>query len=102
MDEARLRAELEDSKAEIKRLNARLSTGVPTIHKDLSLISMVPKCFDAESEVPLEELFSCIECSASIGRWVPADQIKIATLRLTGATKLFYNGCPELHAADVT
>jgi len=26
----------------------------------------------------------------------------IATLRLTGAAKLFYNGCPELHAADVT
>jgi len=26
----------------------------------------------------------------------------IATLRLTGAAKLFYNGSPELHAADVT
>jgi len=50
----------------------------------------------------LDEFFSCIEGSASIGRWEPADRIKIATLRLTGAAKLFYNGCPELHAADVT
>ena len=102
MAEAPLRAELEESKAEIHRLNARLSTGVPTFHKDLSLISMVPKWSGANSEVPLEEFFSCIEVSASIGRWEPADQIKIATLRLTGAAKLFYNGCPELHAADVT
>jgi len=46
--------------------------------------------------------FSCIEGSASIGRWEPADRIKIATLRLTGAAKLFYTGCPEPHAADVT
>ena len=46
--------------------------------------------------------FFCIEGSASIQRWDPADQIKIATFRLTVAAKLFYNGCPELHAADVT
>jgi len=75
MVEARLRAELEESKAEIHRLNARLSTAVPTLHKDLSLISMVPKWPGAESEVPLEKLFSLIEVSASIGLWEPADQI---------------------------
>jgi len=44
MAEARLRAKLEESKAEIKRLNDSLATGVPTLHKDLSLFSMVPKC----------------------------------------------------------
>ena len=57
MAEVRLRTELEESKAEIQRLNARLSTGVPTLHKELSLISMVPKWSGAESEVPLEEFF---------------------------------------------
>jgi len=102
MAEARLRAEFEESKAEIHRLNVRLSTGVPTLHKDLSLISMVPEWSGAESEVPLDEFFSCIEGSASLGRWESADRIKIATLRLTGAAKLFCNGCPELNAADVT
>ena len=69
MAEARLRAEFEESKAEIHRLNVRLSTGVPTLHKDLSLISMVPEWSGAESEVPLDEFFSCIEVPASIGRW---------------------------------
>jgi len=57
MAEARLRAELEESKAEIHRLNARISTAVPTLHKDLSLISMVPKWSGAESEVLLEDFF---------------------------------------------
>jgi len=28
--------------------------------------------------------------------------LRIAVLKLTGAAKLFYNGCPELHAEDVT
>jgi len=80
MAEARLRTELEESKAEIHRLNVRLSKGVPTLHKDLSLISVVPRWSGAESEVPLEEFFSCIEGVGSIGCWEPADQIKIATL----------------------
>jgi len=57
MAEARLRAELEESMAEIDRLNARLSTGVPTTHKEFSLISMVPKWSGTDSEVPLEEFF---------------------------------------------
>jgi len=57
MAEARLLAELEGSKAEIHRLNARLSTGVPTLHKEISLISMVPKLSGADSEDPLEECF---------------------------------------------
>jgi hypothetical protein len=26
----------------------------------------------------------------------------VATLRLTGATKIFFNGCPDLHAEDIT
>ena len=102
MAEARSRAELEESKAEIERLSDSLSTAVPTVRKDLSMISMIPKWSGSEAEVPLEEFFSCVEGAASIGRWEQEDQIKIATLRLTGAAKVFYNGCPELHAADVT
>ena len=43
MAEARLRAELEESKAEIQRQSERLSGGPPTVHKELSLVSFVPK-----------------------------------------------------------
>ena len=102
MAEQRLQAELAESKMEIQRLRERLSIAMPTVHKDLSLISLVPKWSGLESGVPLEEFFSSIEGSALIGRWEQSDMIRIAVLKLTGAAKLFYNGCPELHAEDVT
>jgi len=40
MAEVRLRAELEKFKAEIVRLKQRMSLDVPTVHKDISLISL--------------------------------------------------------------
>jgi len=55
MAEARLRAELEESKAEIQRLKDRLSGGPPTVHKDLLLVSLVPRCSGLDSAVPIEE-----------------------------------------------
>ena len=102
MTEARLQAELAESKMEIQRLRERMSIAMPTVHKDLSLIFLVPKWSGLESGVPLEELFSSSEGSALIGHWEQSDKIRIAALKLTGAAKLFYNGCPELHAEDVT
>ena len=102
MAEARLQTELLESKNEIARLKERLSTAMPTVHKDLSLISLIPKWSGLEAGVPLEEFFSSIEGSAQIGRWEQSDKIRIAVLKLTGAAKLFYNGCPELHKEDVT
>ena len=68
MEEARLQAELLESKNEIRRLRERLSTAMPTVHKDLSLISLVPKWSGSDAEVPLEEFSSSIEGSAEIGR----------------------------------
>ena len=61
------------------------------------LISLVPKWSGLESGVPLEEFFDSIESSAQIGRWDEIDKLRIATLRLTDAAKMFYNGCTELH-----
>jgi hypothetical protein len=97
-----LLAELNESKAEIQRLRERLSTTKPAVHKDLSLNYLVPKWSGTEASVPLEEFFSSIEGSAQIGRWDESDKIRIAVLKLTGAAKLFYNGCPELHEQQVT
>jgi len=97
MAEARLRAELEESKAEIQRLNERLSGGPPTVLKDLPLVSLVPKWSGLNSAVPIEECFASIEGAAHIGKWEEPDHIRIAVLKLTDAARLFYNGCPELH-----
>jgi hypothetical protein len=37
-----LQAELLEAKAEVNRLRERMSLGVPTVHKDLSLVALVP------------------------------------------------------------
>ena len=57
MAEAKFRADFEEFIAEIARLKQRVSPDVPAIHKDLSLISLVPKCSGAENSVPLDEFF---------------------------------------------
>jgi GTP cyclohydrolase II len=97
-----LLAELNESRAEVQRLRERLYTTMPTVHKDLSLISLVPKWSGLEASVPLEEFFSSIEGLAQIGRWDESDKIRIAVLKLKGAAKLFYNRCPQLHTQQVT
>jgi hypothetical protein len=58
------REELAESKAEIARLKDRLSMAMPTVHKDLSLISLVPKWSGAETAAPLEEFLDSIETAA--------------------------------------
>jgi len=75
---------------------------MPTIHKDLSLISIVPKWSRAETAVPLEEFLSSIVGAATMGRWTEEDCVQIATLHLLDPAKTFYNSNLDPHAADVT
>ena len=97
-----LQAELLEAKAEVHRLRERMSLGVPTVHKDLSLVALVPKWSGQESSVSLEEFFASIEGSARIGRWEGQDQIEIAILKLAGSARMFYQRCPELHEEGLT
>jgi hypothetical protein len=57
----RLQAGLAETKAELQRLRKRVSVGTHTVHKDLSLISLIPKWSGAETGIPLEEFLSVIE-----------------------------------------
>ena len=98
MAEAKLRSDLEEAKTEIARLKQRISPDVPAVHKDLSLISLVPKWSGAENSVPLDEFLSCIERASTIGRWDMADRLQVAILRLADPAKTFYNTCLELQA----
>jgi hypothetical protein len=59
MAEARLQAELAETKAELQRVRERFSVGT-TVHKDLSLISVVPKWSGTEAAIPLDEFISSI------------------------------------------
>ena len=98
----RLRIELVERKIEIARLRDRLSMATTTIHKDLSLISLIPKWSGAEAAVPLEDFLSSIEGAAKMGRWTQENCVQLATLRLLDPAKAFYNSNLDLHAADMT
>jgi len=52
MAEAKLMQEIVESRAEINRLREQLSSGMHTVHKDLSLISLVPKCSGGRERDP--------------------------------------------------
>jgi len=100
--EARLKLELSEAQLEIQRLRERLSTTPPTAHKDLSLVSLVPKWSGAESAISLEEFFSSIEGSAKIGHWAEVDCLQVAVLKLAESARTFYFSCPQLHEETVT
>ena len=97
MSEARILSELTETKNELQRLKERMSIGTPTVHKDFSLISLVPKWSRLDSGVTLQDFFASTETSAKLGRWLENDQREIAVMRLAGSAKLFYQGCAELH-----
>jgi hypothetical protein len=101
MQEQSLQAQLAESKAEVARLRDRLSVGVPTVHKDLSLVSLVPRWTGTESASPLEEFLNSIDSAAELGRWSAQDCVRVATLKIAGAARSFYNTCSELHSVDV-
>ena len=92
MAEAQLRAELADTKAELQHLKERISVGTPTVHEDLSLISLIPKWSGSETGIPLHEFLSSIESSGRMGLWQDADRLEIAILGLSDVAKQFYNG----------
>jgi len=93
----RLQTELAEIKMELQRLRESMSHGMPTLHKDLSLVTLIPKWSGSDSAVTLEEFLSSVESAARIGRWQDADKREIAVLKLTDSAKLFYLGCSELH-----
>jgi hypothetical protein len=83
MAHAQLQRKLDELKLEIQRL--RMSLGAPTVHKDLSLISLIPKWSGSGSSNSLEEFISILEASAQIGRWEAKDMLEIAALKLQGS-----------------
>jgi hypothetical protein len=102
MSEQKLAEDLARSRAEVARLTERLASVTPTVRKDLSLISLVPKWSGAESAAPLAEFLASVESAAGIGRWDEGDCLQVAALRLQDPAKMFYNAHPELHPPNAT
>ena len=86
---AQLQQEREEPKSEIQRIRERMSLGAPTVHKDLSLISLIPRWSGSDSTNSLEEFISTLEASARIGRWEPKDTVEIAALKLDDQLEYF-------------
>jgi len=102
MAEARLKQELAEMKTELDKLKEEGSSGTHTVHKDLSLISLVPKRSGVENATPLEEILASIDRAALIGKWQDTDCLNVAVLRLADPAKTFYNTCLELHTKDAS
>ena len=105
MAEARLQAEDLETKAEIQLLResiSNMSMGAQIFHKDLSLVTLVPKWSGSDSSVTLEEFLCSIESAAEIGRSSDTDKREIAVLKLTDSAKLFYQECTDLQAEGTT
>jgi hypothetical protein len=49
---------VENLQPEINNLRSQFSSGSPTAPKDLSLISLIPRCTGAEKSVSVKEIFN--------------------------------------------
>jgi len=70
--------EISESRAEINRLMEQLSSGMHTVHKVLSTISLFPKWSEGENATPLEEFLASIDRAALLGKWQDIDCMNIA------------------------
>jgi hypothetical protein len=99
MADARLQAELLESRAELERLRGSMLVGDPTLHKDV-LDCLNTKMDRVRFRSYLEEFLSSVEAAMRIRRWQDSDKREITALKLSGSAKMFYQGCTELHEVD--
>ena len=90
--EARQKLELSEAQIKIQRLRVWLAIAPPTVHKDFSLVSRVPKWSGTESAISREEFFPNIKGSARIGHWLETDCLQVARLGLVDNVRTFYEG----------
>ena len=64
MDSAKLQAKLAETKAELERLKESLTIATPVVHKDLSLVSLVPEWSGSDASIPLKDFFRALNQQA--------------------------------------
>jgi len=117
---AQLQQELEESKSEIQRLRERMSQGAPTVHKELSLISLIPRWPGTQPTNSLEKFILTledfarigrrepkdtlenIESTAEIGRWHPYDCLKLEASKVADPASSRFNLCPKFHGKKIS
>jgi len=79
-----------------------MSSGMNTVHKDVSLISLVPKWSGGENATPLVEFLASIERAALLGIWQERVCMNIAVLQLADPAKAFRNASTEFYTNDAS
>jgi len=79
---ALLQKEVEESKLQVQILRGRMSIETPTVHRDLSVIALIPKRSGSEPTKHVEKFSLTREASVRIGRREPEDTGEIITLKL--------------------
>jgi hypothetical protein len=83
-----------DLQARFEELQARLDTTT----KDLSLLTLVPRWAGTEKSGSLHEFLSAVENMAEMGNWSDKDKVRIATMKLEDAARVFVETAPEISA----
>ena len=73
-----------------------------TATKDMWVASLVEPWKGDSNSVPVTEFFESITEAAEMGRLSAKDKVRLATLKLRGATRMFYVSQPELRADDIS
>ena len=72
----RLQAELAQTRLELQQLKGRMETGAVTVHKDLSLVSLIPKWSGSEPTKHVGKFSLTREASVRIGRREPENRVR--------------------------
>jgi hypothetical protein len=87
-----------DFQARFQELQAILDTTT----KYLSLLTLVPKWLGTEKSGSLEEFLSAVENMAEMGNWSKRDKVRIATMKLEEAARVFADSAPEISGGEVS
>jgi hypothetical protein len=87
-----------DLQARFQELQARIDTTT----KDLSLLTLVPKWAGTETSGSLHEFLSAVENMAEMGNWSDKDKVRIATMKLEDAARVFVEAAPEIRGREVS
>jgi hypothetical protein len=71
---------------EVQTLQARLQKTT----KDLSLVSLIPKCSGNTKSGPFHEFLCTVESTAAVGNWSDEDMVRIAALKRTDTARVLF------------
>ena len=72
-----------------------------TATKDMWVANLVEPWKGDSNSMPVIEFFECIDEAAEMGKLSSKDKVRLATLKLRGAARMFYSAQPQLKADDV-